>query len=322
MNDFTITLIGKSGRFSTHIYQEIDFITTPYEVCLQDLVFTPGSWGNVRVQTNYFIAHDQKSKTTKFLEIPIRNYNSVSDILAEINMAIKNGFGTGCDLFLYYDKSDSNSKIVLPVPWGNYNKSDPVPQVNYKKDPKIVIPIQNVKYATLQLLLHGELAFKKRFNKDQTVEVESINTLNIPNVVQFGGGLNTELMLTFCKELAIILGIVASQNFPSPTIMPGWSKKVKDMDMAKNNLRMLWIYGDFVGTTMLGEVRAPLIKYVPILDSSKSVTHSAFNLDNFVPVQKRRIQSFGITIQEGPNSSQPLQIDEQVILTLYFRPIQ
>ena len=52
--DFTITLIGKGGRFSTLINEELDFATYPYQVCLHDMVFKPGSWGNVRSKLNCF----------------------------------------------------------------------------------------------------------------------------------------------------------------------------------------------------------------------------------------------------------------------------
>ena len=71
-NEFTITLVGRGGRFNTLINEELDFATQPYEVCLQEMVFTPGSWGNVRSKANWFIGYDQNTKKSKTLFLPPR----------------------------------------------------------------------------------------------------------------------------------------------------------------------------------------------------------------------------------------------------------
>src|SRR3981189_2001882 len=119
--DFTITLIGKGGRFNMLIHEELDFVTQPYEVCLQEMVFTPGSWGNVRSKANWFIVYDKKAKKSKTLYLPPRQYHSVSDILYGLNSVLAVEYYSTCDMFYYYNRLDPKSEIVFQQPDG---KSD------------------------------------------------------------------------------------------------------------------------------------------------------------------------------------------------------
>ena len=65
---------------------------------------------------------------------------------------------------------------------------------------------------------------------------------NRPEIIQYGGGKDVMLGIQFCQELAILLGVVESLNQPVPAIIPGWSVKIKHVNILKNNLMMLWIY--------------------------------------------------------------------------------
>ena len=85
---------------------------------------------------------------------------------------------------------------------------------------------------------------------------------------------------------------------------------------------MLWIYGNFIVTTMIGSFRDHILKQVLIQDDTTAILHSVFHMQDFVPVQRRKIQSFEIWIQEGPASTSVLPIDEEIILVLYFRRIE
>ena len=161
--------------------------------------------------------------------------------------------------------------------------------------------------------------FRLRAQEDKAPIMETPGMANKPETITFGGGKDTKLVIQFCQELAILLGVVASLNLPIPAIIPGWSIKISDVNLLRNNLMMLWIYGNFVATTMIGNTRAPLLKLVPIVDDSKSILHSVFHMHDFVPVQRRRIQSFEVWFQEGPGSTSPLQIDGEIIMVLYFQ---
>src|SRR3981189_1849145 len=116
--DFIITLISKSGRRSTLINEELDFATHPYEVYLQEMVFTPGSWGNVRTHANWFIAYDKQAKKSKTLYLPPRQYQSVSNILYGLNSALAIEYYSTCDMFYYFNRLDPKSEIVFPQPEG------------------------------------------------------------------------------------------------------------------------------------------------------------------------------------------------------------
>jgi len=295
--DFTITLIGNGGRFSTLIDQELDFVTHPYEVCLQEMVFSPGSWPNVREQANSFLVYDQLSADpykSKMLHLPPRRYNTVSEILHGVNTVLADNFGYFCDMFYYHDYNDKNSAIVFPYP-----------------------PDEPDNFFWTQTL------YTNRFGKGKAPIKETVGMVK-PDVIEFGGGQNSLLLLLFCKELALILGITETIRAPSAGIFNGWSRKIHTVatDLLKNNLAMLWIYGNFVVTTMLGPVRDHLLKLVPIQDDTKSITHSVFHMQDFIPVQRRRIQCFEIWIQEGPGSAAVLPLEEEIILVLYFRPIE
>jgi hypothetical protein len=295
--DFTITLIGKGGKFSTLINKELDFATHPYEVCIQEMVFTPGSWGNVRSKANWFIVYDKKVKRSKTLYVSPRQYHSASDLLYEINSALAVEYTATCDMFYYYDRKMPNSEIVFPQPEG---KSD-------------------LFFATQTLY---KRRFRKRAHVDKTPIKETLGMTDRPEIIEYGGGKDMTLVIQFCQELAILLGVVMSLNLPVPAIVPGWSVVVKDVNLLRNNLMMMWIYGDFIVTTMIGSTRDQLLKIVPIVDDTKSILHSVFYMQDFIAVQRRKIQCFKIWIQEGPASTSVLPIDEEVILVLYFRPIE
>ena len=95
------------------------------------------------------------------------------------------------------------------------------------------------------------------------------------------------LVIQFSQELAILLGVITSLNVPIPGIVPGWTVNITDVNLLKNNLMMLWIYGNIVATTMIGTSRGQLLKLVPIVDDTKSILHSVFHLHDFTPVQRR-----------------------------------
>ena len=294
--EFTITLVGRGGRFNTLINEELDFATQPYEVCLQEMVFTPGSWGNVRSKANWFIVNDQNTKKSKTLFLPPRQYHSISDILYGLNNTLATEYYPTCDMFYYYDRNNPSSPIVFPQPAG---MSD--------------------------LFFAAQVLHKRRFirreQKDRASIMETPNMVDKPEIIHYGGGKDTRITIQFCQELAILLGVVESLNQQVPAILPGWSVKTMHVNILRNNLMMLWIYGNFVVTTMIGTTRGQLLKLVPIVDDTKSILHSVFHMHDFVPVQRRRIQSFEIWLQEGPGSISVLPIDEEIIIVLYFRPV-
>src|SRR3981189_2280487 len=298
--EFTVTLVGKGGRFITLINEELDFATHPYEVCLQEMVFTPGSWGNVRAQANWFIVFARKAKKSKIktLYVPPRQYHSVSDLLYAINKALADEHSSTCHMFYYFNRLDPKSEIVFPHPDG-----------------------------TPDLFFASQVAYPRRFrlrhqdDKAPTIEVPGMT--NKPDMIEYGGGdKELVLLIQFCQELAIMLGIITSLNITAPSITPRWTINVRNVNLLKNNLMMLWIFGDFVVTTMSERIREPILAVVPIEDDTKAILHAVFHMQDFVAVPRRKIQCFNIWIQEGPASPDVLPISEEMILVLFFRRIE
>ena len=75
-------------------------------------------------------------------------------------------------------------------------------------------------------------------------------------------------------------------------------------------------------TTMIGSIRDHILKQVPIQDDTKAILHSVFHTQDFIAVQRRKIQSLEIWIQEGPGSPSALSLDDEIILVLYFWRIE
>ena len=101
MGDFTVTLVGKSGKFTTEIQDALDFDTYPHEVCLSEMLFAPGSWDNVRSKSNWFLLVDTKTKVARTCSLPPKNYVSVEEIFHAINVEIDKVFGYESDFFFY-----------------------------------------------------------------------------------------------------------------------------------------------------------------------------------------------------------------------------
>ena len=82
-DEFNYVLVSEDGegkQFSNVCNEELDFATHPYEVCLQDMIFSAGSWDNVREGANtmdlvYWGKH----------QIPPGNYRSLPKLVEVIN---------------------------------------------------------------------------------------------------------------------------------------------------------------------------------------------------------------------------------------------
>ena len=151
--------------------------------------------------------------------------------------------------------------------------------------------------------------------------METPDMKNKPETITFGlGSEYFDLHIAFCKELAILLGIVETLRSSVPAILPGWAVKTKHVNLLGNNLPIMWVYENFIETTIIGSAGDQILKIVPIVNDTKSIAHSVFHIQDFVAVQKRRIQSFEIWIKVGPGNSDVLPIDDEIILVLYFQP--
>ena len=123
-----------------------------------------------------------------------------------------NEYGNFCDMFYYHDYDDRKSAIVFPQP---------------ADEPDNFFWMQT--------------HYNNRFGKNKAPIMETVGMANKTDVIEFGGGKNTLLLLLFCKELAIIFGITESISAPVSGIFNGLSRKISTgaTDLLKNNLTML-----------------------------------------------------------------------------------
>jgi hypothetical protein len=137
----------------------------------------------------------------------------------------------------------------------------------------------------------------------------------------FGGAISGKgvgLGLVFSPQIAMLLGFIKTLDSPNPMIVSGCENRnvITNLDML--NIEKLWVFGDFVHPTMMGGVRANLLKVVPLDATTRDIAHHVFIMQDHVPVQRRRIQKFTIWIQDEPFSNTHLQLKGEIIVVLQF----
>ena len=82
-NEFNYVLVSEENngmQFSNVCNVELDFATHPYEVCMQDMIFTAGGWDNVREGANCMdLVYWGKHK------IPPGHYGTLPKLIEAIN---------------------------------------------------------------------------------------------------------------------------------------------------------------------------------------------------------------------------------------------
>src|SRR3977135_1313511 len=71
LSDFTYTLVSDrldGGDFTNTCNEQLDFQTRKYEVCMQDLMLTVGSWDNVREGGNMIYVKTGQSTLTAYVK--------------------------------------------------------------------------------------------------------------------------------------------------------------------------------------------------------------------------------------------------------------
>jgi len=293
---FTITMIGKGEYIEVDINDELDFTKKKYEVCIQDILYQPVSWSNIRVNANFMLVIHNAQTTV--LYIPPENYYTLSALLYRINEQLIKTFGATADLFCYNDPvTVSDRKTVFPQPYS----------------------------VTDDTLFNTQKDYKRRFLKkddyDKAILKEAMGMEMKPSIVRFGGG-TVHLSITFCKQIAVILGILPLASIGGiPLIVPGWRSDISKIGMTRNTIPSLWVYGDFVVTSMIGDRRDNILKVLPITanDASVAISHVMSYGNDYVLVQRRKIKIFKLWFKEEPHHDYNLNINEDVVIVLLFR---
>ena len=124
--------------------------------------------------------------------------------------------------------------------------------------------------------------------------------------------------IQFCKELAFLLGAIDALTMPLPWLKHSWNTPKENIDPKRNNLSMLWLFGDFVGNTIIGDLQLPMLRFVPIKVGSGIMEHAIFSTQHYVRVKRGKVQNLRITFIESLLGS-TLNVSEPVALTLHFR---
>jgi hypothetical protein len=99
LNEFTYTLVSEidqGGNFFNSCNEILDFQTTHYEVCMQEMLLTVGAWDNVRDGTNTITLMGNQSKITT---IKPDHYPTITLLVNGINNAM-----VGWNGHLVYDE--------------------------------------------------------------------------------------------------------------------------------------------------------------------------------------------------------------------------
>ena len=126
------------------------------------------------------------------------------------------------------------------------------------------------------------------------------------------------VQIQFCKELAFLLGAIDALTMPLRWLKNSWNTPKENIDPKRNNLSMLWLFGDFVGNTIIGNLQLPMLRFVPIKVGSGIMEHAIFSTQHYVRVKRCKIQNLRITFKETLLGD-TLHVSEPAALTLHFR---
>ena len=114
-----------------------------------------------------------------------------------------------------------------------------------------------------------------------------------------------------------MLGIIPNMSMNSPITKSGDKIDVTKIDMYRNTLNILWVLADFIEPTIAGRYLTPLLRMVPIQQSTGQIEHH-MSMTYYLNVKPQHLQHFRIQIKEvlnGPN----IKIRGEVIIPIHFR---
>jgi hypothetical protein len=289
-SDFNYVLVSdvdEVSSFTNTCNQELDF-TTPYEVCLQDMLFSIGAWDNVRPGSN--VIYVEIEGRHEKVHVPPGRYTDKVRFVQAINQTLQvfapvGGAGIS---FSFIAAIPAKPKEMRRVGGELINECSPYIVGDYTIPPVKAVP----EYLAI--------SYAYRLVKN-----------------------DKKLKVTFCGELAYLLGMVPTVHAPPTPIAadystPGWKIEARKIDLTRNNLTLVWVFADFIERMGFGPTTLPLLRMVPIQAETGQLEHSMFSLQHYVPIPKTRIREFGITIRERWDGA-PVKILGEVVLTLHFR---
>ena len=127
--------------------------------------------------------------------------------------------------------------------------------------------------------------------------------------------------IQFCKELAYLMSATTMLTMQVPWATHGWGVVKESIDPKRNNLVLLWLFGNFVRNTIIGNLQLPMIRFVPIKVGSGIMEHAIFSTQHYVKVKRKIFSKIEISFKETLNGG-ALNIHEPIAITLHFRRVQ
>jgi hypothetical protein len=310
LTDFIYILVSErdnGGQFVNSCEEMLDFETNTYEVCMQDMLVNVAGWDNVRDRANEVylqLWNHEKNRAKKKRTILIKpgRYLELLDFLKVLNEALKPH-----DIEFIHRPAKPLSRLGHEL----------------RKIEGGIISRPNLGLLAGPVGIYFTLTSKEKLNKaiveSETVEKleqERLDSLELVTVK-----LPDKASLTFCAELAYLLGIVPKLTSLVPPIYNGKEIYGEDIDLTRNNLTLMWVCADFIHPTMFGPHQANILRLAPLQYETGALQHSIFALQHYVRVKSRKIQEFGVCIKEHLDG-EPLKLVDKVVITLHFRTVE
>ena len=138
--------------------------------------------------------------------------------------------------------------------------------------------------------------------------------------IRVPGNARDKIEMQFCSELAYLLGIITTMTAPVPWVRHMYTADMAEIDIKRNNISKLWLFGNFVQNTMVGPLQLPLVRYVPIRVGSGVLEHAVMSLNQSSQVKRTQLSSLSITFREDVLGD-ILNVHKPVVMTLLFKII-
>ena len=190
---------------------------------MQDMIYSVGSWDQVREGGNTIkVAHE--NEPVKVLYLATGRYTSKQELIKYINMRFETLYNDGN----YLAFKVRPAVVAEPVRYWRHTGAA-------KYESKQCTPYIVGDYTS------GPIQAKPEYLELRNLEAQ-------PNTT--GWGRVNKLKITFCPELALLLGIIQHlDSTPPKPILAGWKIEYSQVDVFRNNLRLVWVFADFVKKT-------------------------------------------------------------------------
>src|SRR6266853_883900 len=126
-----------------------------------------------------------------------------------------------------------------------------------------------------------------------------------------------DYQVSFSPEINYILGLTSGVYDRQTKLISTGFEFDDSINCNRNTISLLWIYADFVNSTVLGPIRDRLLALVTVNETTGWVDHRILAKQYYVPVQRCRYASLGFNICSDPGTT--MEILSTITLVLHFK---